>query len=80
MTRKEEMQIYKEVSEEQNYECQLQDFNCMGEIARHHVRYGACGRQTYKGNIILLCTYHHNLVHSNKKKWQPILIDKLDKE
>lgn len=55
-------------------------------IHLHHIRYGACGRKTYMGNVIPLCEEHHRLVHSNKKKWQPVLIDiinkriKLDKE
>ncbi len=45
------------------------------KIAMHHIRYGACGRKTYMGNIIPLCKTHHDLVHSNKKKYQPMLIE-----
>ncbi len=45
----------------------------------HHIRYGACGRKTYLGNVIPLCKKHHDLVHSNKKKYQPILIDMMNK-
>lgn len=48
-------------------------------IHRHHIRYGACGRHTYMGNIIPLCKEHHDLVHSNKKKYQPMLINIIDK-
>lgn len=48
-------------------------------LNRHHIRYGACGRKTYIGNIIVLCDKCHRLVHSNKKYWQPKLIE-LDKE
>lgn len=44
-------------------------------IHMHHIRYGACGRKTYMGNIIPLCKTHHDLVHSNKKKYQPMLIN-----
>lgn len=44
------------------------------QVAMHHIRYGACGRKTYMGNVIPLCEYHHRLVHSNKKKYQPMLI------
>jgi len=40
----------------------------------HHIRYGSCGRHTYFGNIIRLCLKCHQMVHSNKKKWQPFLI------
>lgn len=54
------------------------------QIHMHHIRYGACGRKTYLGNIIPLCKKHHDLVHTNKKKYQPILIqminEKLTKE
>jgi len=49
-------------------------------IHRHHIRYGASGRKTYMGNIIPLCERHHREVHSNKKKWQPILIEMIDKK
>lgn len=37
--------------------------------------YGACGRKTYMGNVIPLCKKHHDLVHTNKKKYQPMLIE-----
>ena len=43
-------------------------------LQRHHIRYGKEGRHTYFGNIIVLCMSCHQMVHSNKKKWQPILI------
>lgn len=46
-------------------------------LHRHHIRYGACGRKTYIGNVIILCDKCHRMVHSNKRKWQPKLI-KLD--
>ena len=49
-------------------------------IEMHHIRYGACGRHTYLGNLIPLCDPHHELVHSNKKKYQPILIDMINKK
>lgn len=48
-------------------------------IQLHHIRYGACGRKTYLGNVIPLCKEHHDLVHSNKKKYQPMLIEIIDK-
>ena len=46
----------------------------------HHIRYGAVGRKTYMGNIIPLCKKHHDLVHTNKKKYQPMLIEMIDKK
>lgn len=49
------------------------------QVALHHIRYGSCGRHTYLGNVIPLCEYHHRLVHTNKKKYQPILIKMIDK-
>lgn len=45
----------------------------------HHIRYGACGRKTYMGNVIPLCKKHHDLVHTNKRKYMPMLIEIIDK-
>ena len=45
----------------------------------HHIRYGACGRKTYIGNVIPLCKKHHDLVHTNKRKYMPMLIEIIDK-
>lgn len=64
--------VYEYITELEPY-CQLcgSSFN----LHRHHIRYGACGRKTYIGNVIVLCNKCHSLVHSNKKYWQPILIN-----
>lgn len=69
-------QVYEYISELEPF-CQLcgSPYN----LHRHHIRYGACGRKTYIGNIIVLCERCHRLVHSNKKYYQPILIE-LDKK
>lgn len=75
MTR-EEKKIYEEIVEEQPY-CQLCGSTSFLHI--HHIRYGACGRKTYKGNLIRLCESCHRLVHTNKKKYQPMLIELLTK-
>lgn len=48
-------------------------------LHRHHIRYGACGRNTYIGNIIVLCNKCHTMVHKNKEYWMPKLIE-LDEE
>ena len=71
-----EKEIYQTIADEQPY-CQLcgSPYN----LHIHHIRYGSCGRKTYFGNLIRLCEYHHRLVHSNKKYWQPILIDLANK-
>lgn len=49
-------------------------------VAMHHIRFGSCGRHTYLGNVIPLCEKHHRLVHTNKKKYQPMLIEMLNKK
>lgn len=73
---KEEKKVYELITEEEPY-CQI--CGSTSFLHRHHIRYGACGRKTYLGNIIVLCEECHRVVHSNKKKWQPILIDKANK-
>lgn len=71
---KDEKKVYDTITEEQPY-CQLcgRPYN----LHRHHIRYGGLygGRKTYFGNIIVLCENCHKLVHSNKEKWMPILIE-----
>lgn len=47
-------------------------------VAMHHIRFGACGRHTYMGNVIPLCDYHHKAVHRNNRIWQPILIEMIN--
>lgn len=49
-------------------------------VQLHHIRYGYIyGRKTYMGNVIPLCKKHHDLVHTNKKKYMPMLIEMIDK-
>lgn len=74
---KEEKRIYEQIVEEQPY-CQL--CGSTYNLHIHHIRYGACGRKTYIGNLIRLCKSCHDKVHSNKKYWQPILIEMVDKK
>ena len=66
-----EKEIYSTIAEEEPY-CMLcgKGYN----LNIHHIRYGRVGRHTYFGNIIRLCIDCHAKVHSNKRKWQPILI------
>ncbi len=48
----------------------------------HRVVYGGMGGGggLYEpDNCVLLCYNHHALVHSNKRIWQPILLDKIEK-
>lgn len=44
------------------------------ELQIHHVRYRSEGGPDNKRNLILLCAEHHTMAHSNKKKYQPILL------
>ena len=50
------------------------------EIHMHHIRYGGLygGRKTYMGNVIPLCERHHRMVHTNKNKYMPMLIEIID--
>lgn len=51
------------------------------QVAMHHIRFGGLqgGRKTYMGNVIPLCEKHHRLVHTNKRKYMPMLIEIIDK-
>lgn len=69
--------IYKQIVEEQPY-CKL--CGRSDNLHIHHIRYGACGRKTYIGNLIRLCIHCHQKVHSNKKYWQPILIKIIERK
>jgi hypothetical protein len=39
----------------------------------HHIQYRSSGGSDEPSNLILLCNEHHALVHSNKRRWQPVL-------
>lgn len=72
---KEEKKCYEYIIENQQW-CQL--CGSANNLHIHHIRYGSCGRKTYIGNLIRLCKPCHDKVHSNKKYWQPILIEKVE--
>lgn len=40
----------------------------------HRVRYGSEGGRYEVPNCVQLCGLHHDLVHSNKRVWQPMLV------
>ena len=70
--KKQERQVYRDTYELFDGCCAL----CGNPfIQMHHIRYGAEGRKTYIGNVIILCQRCHQLVHTNKKYWQPRLIE-----
>ena len=73
--KKAERKVYEYINSIEKW-CQL--CGSTQNLHRHHIRYGAEGRKTYIGNIIVLCEKCHRKVHSNKKLWQPTLIE-LDK-
>lgn len=76
--KKEEKEVYEKTFDLFNGLCAICGNN---QIHMHHIRYGGFrgGRQTYMGNVIPLCKYHHDLVHTNKKIYMPILIDMINK-
>lgn len=74
---KKEKEVYEKTIELFNGRCVL----CGSPyIQLHHIRYGGLygGRKTYLGNVIPLCKSHHDLVHTNKKVYMPMLIDIID--
>ena len=74
-------ETYKKVYERDKGICQLKNEKCQFGIELHHIIYRS--EDKFKiddpNNCILLCNYHHRLVHSNKHYWQPILLEKLKK-
>jgi 5-methylcytosine-specific restriction endonuclease McrA len=42
------------------------------DLHLHHVHYRSEGVDHGPANLITLCLDHHNLVHSDKRYWQPI--------
>lgn len=73
---KEEKKVYDYINQIEPY-CVLCGCPYEEKLNRHHIRYGGLqgGRKTYIGNIIVLCDNCHRIVHSNKKYWQPKLIE-----
>ena len=56
------------------------NYECKGKIELHHVRYRSERKDLINepNNCVCLCTFHHQLVHSNKKKYQPLLLKMLE--
>lgn len=65
-------EIYEKIVEEQPY-CQL--CGSTNNLHIHHIYYRSQLGMTTEKNLIRLCFKCHSLVHSNKKKYQPILLD-----
>ena len=60
---------------DRDIECRLKDEKCYGRLELHHIVYRSedVNLIDEPNNCIMLCTYHHKLVHSDKDKYQPIL-------
>lgn len=69
---KEEKYVYDTITEEQPC-CMLCGSTYWLQI--HHIYYRSQGGITTKQNLIRLCEKCHRLVHSNKKKYQPLLLE-----
>ena len=65
--------IYQQIVENEPY-CQLCGSTSYLHI--HHIYYRSQLGLTTPKNLIRLCDKCHRLVHSNKKKYQPILLEK----
>ena len=63
--------MYQKIVDNQPY-CQLCGSTNWLEI--HHIVYRSEGGSNDERNLIRLCKYHHQMVHSNKRRWQPYLI------
>lgn len=74
-------ETYNKVFERDNGICQLLDNNCCGKLELHHIRYKSERKDLVDepSNCIMLCIYHHKLVHSNKHYWQPKLLEIISK-
>lgn len=68
-------EVYNTVTERDNYCCRL--CGSTNWIQLHHILYRSQRRDLINDvdNCIMLCDDCHKLVHSNKKKWQPILLE-----
>ena len=73
-------ETYNRVMQRDNYRCVMLNYECKGKIELHHVRYRSERKDLINepNNCVCLCTFHHKLVHSNKKKYQPILLKILE--
>lgn len=67
---------YRQVAERDKYMCRLShDGKCEGRLELHHIVYRSEDKSLINEprNCIMLCTYHHKLVHRNKHKYQELL-------
>ena len=74
-------EIYQQVYERDKGICRLQNGTCEGGLELHHIVYRSENKKLINEptNCIMLCTKHHQEVHSNKHKWQTILKEMINK-
>lgn len=68
-------EVYNAVIQRDKYCCRL--CGSTNWIQCHHILYRSEKKDLINdiNNCIMLCENCHRIVHSNKKKWQPILLD-----
>lgn len=68
-------ETYEKVLNRDNQKCRLLNKDCNGGLELHHIVYRSENKNLINepDNCIMLCNYHHKLVHSNKHYWQPKL-------
>ena len=66
---------YNKVMQRDNYKCRLCGTSL--NLQLHHIIYRSEDKSKINdiNNCIMLCVKHHVLVHSNKKYWQPKLLE-----
>lgn len=75
-------EIYQQVYERDKGICRLQNGTCEGGLELHHIVYRSEDKKLINEptNCIMLCTKHHQEVHSNKHYWQPKLKEMIKNE
>lgn len=71
-------EIYMKVYERDEGVCQMFfESECEGWLEMHHILYKSERRDLIDEptNCIMLCKKHHDLAHSNKRKYQPMLLE-----
>jgi hypothetical protein len=43
-------------------------------LHEHHIHYRSEGVDHSVDNLLVLCHEHHELVHSDKRRWQPVCL------
>lgn len=70
-------ETYQKVFERDKGVCVMFNSDCEGKIELHHICYRSERKDLINEptNCVCLCTFHHKLVHSNKKIYKPLLLE-----